>query len=87
VIIAFFFFVSSGLRASLAKQVLYLFFFYYSFIHVYIHCLGHFSPLALPLELHLQSILLGYFGDGGLVNYLPMLTLNPDSPNLTLPNV
>jgi hypothetical protein len=25
----------------------------------------------LPLEPHLQSISLGYFGDGGLVNYLP----------------
>jgi hypothetical protein len=27
----------------------------------------------------------GYFGDGGLMNYLPGLTLNHDFPDLSLP--
>jgi hypothetical protein len=28
----------------------------------------------------------GYFGDGGLMNYLPRLALNFDSPSLSFPN-
>jgi hypothetical protein len=30
--------------------------------------------------------LLGYFGDGGLMNNLPGLALNPDPPNFSLPS-
>jgi hypothetical protein len=44
-------------------------------------------PLLYLLSYTSSPFCSGYFGDGGLVNYLPMLTLNPDSPNLTLPNV
>jgi hypothetical protein len=35
-------------------------------------------------ELHLQSILVCYFGDGGFTNYSPGLALNHDSPDLHL---
>jgi hypothetical protein len=28
----------------------------------------------------------GYFGDGGLMDYLPRLALNHDSPDLSLPS-
>jgi hypothetical protein len=41
---------------------------------------------TLPLEPHLQSLLLWLFGDGGLTNYLPGLALNCDLPDLSLPS-
>jgi hypothetical protein len=41
---------------------------------------------ALPLELHLQFILLWLFWRWGLVNFLPRLALNQDPANLSLPN-
>jgi hypothetical protein len=41
---------------------------------------------ALPLEPHLQSILLWLFWRWGLVNYSPRLALNHDPPNLSLPS-
>jgi hypothetical protein len=37
--------------------------------------------------LHLQSRHSGYFGDRGLVNYLPRLASNSDPPNLSLPSI
>jgi hypothetical protein len=40
---------------------------------------------SLPLEPHLQSILLCLFWRWGLMNYLPGLTLNPDPLNLSIP--
>jgi hypothetical protein len=40
---------------------------------------------TLLVEPHLQSILLGYFGDGGcLTNYLPRVVLTQDLLDLSL---
>jgi hypothetical protein len=35
---------------------------------------------------HTSSLCSGYFGDGGLVNYLPWLASNHDLPDLSLPS-
>jgi hypothetical protein len=44
------------------------------------------KAVTLLLEPHLQSIFgWSYFGDGGLINYLPRLALNLDPPDLSLP--
>jgi hypothetical protein len=43
------------------------------------------KPGTLPLEPHLQSILLWLVWRHGLVNYLPELVSNYDSPDLSLP--
>jgi hypothetical protein len=41
---------------------------------------------ALPLEPHLQSILLWLFWRWYFMNYLPLLALNCDPPDLSLPS-
>jgi hypothetical protein len=41
---------------------------------------------TLPLEPYPSLFHSGYFGDGGLMNYLPGLASNHDPPNLSLPN-
>jgi hypothetical protein len=44
-----------------------LLFFFYSFIHMFIHCLGHFSPLPpAPSLISLSCFVLCLLGGGGL---------------------
>jgi hypothetical protein len=62
-IMQFFFFLSVAVMGYLDFTLIFLvdesvfFCFLYSFIHMYIHCLGHFSPLPLTPSLSLHPSL------------------------------